>query len=953
MADVTSNVTIDITGLSITYNGTNITVLSGSAVSDDANDYANKMTAQRTNGFVISAEFMKSDGSTFANGDEFTFTTHAYAATGGRTNCCLSLVAETDLKDSSGTVIGQWYVTGSTTNLTTRTFHIKLNSNAAGQAVLSDVGMSFGTNGVTSYGVGFDCIAKISIAGIMFAYCILARPKVAFGDAHFQGQSGNDNISFGVRVGTALYNELINSRGVTGTTKKALAEIYLEDSTSIVLNRALAANACPYSLTEQNGCFVTDYLTPAIHSAMTEITPTSGETYASFKTRVMASPLQYGFFEDSDGMRIVYYAGELGVDTPQYSTFRSDDFAQTVTDGMIEQGWYLDTDESALYAIYKAAVTNSSLVGDHITSHHFSVSAFYETALEDETHPVTTVITYNPGESSESSRTYSGNVKLTGMFGTITVKPYAATVMKYDSDSKTPLEGATVKLQRKSGSSWADYTPADGGGVSRQTGSNGLAEFESLGIGTYRVVETAAPTGYTLEKQDGYDADVGGVVSDEFSIAASDTEGAKVQMPNKITLQYATVTYVDYETGIILQTDTFSGDSGSAMEYDADAVIATYTSAGYELVSSTYEEGTLFDDDPDVIQAFKIVLSKESDMDIDCTSCDELKTNATSFVTNGVTTTVCTSLKNDTGFNPKLKTLHTDCEDLDTANDCLIGIMDSDLEKYEACDWKQFMHNFIPNLYTMLKAGICALCGIWENIHSLTTRVSELEDVSDRIDCMIDYMMSGADFSFGESTSETSSRLIPGTGVDFSLRSGSDEHASDVIIRYVAGGLCQLSGSLRTFTESFVDADGNTKAGNSIWDFEASNYDLPAGGELLYEIRIKRSEYPQVKRFYNGTAFQAGAGNNSFEANIIYFNAGAYAYGQHGWCDSDGTPSKTGYSSGHLVPDGWMYVQLRMARVDELNVINVTDGAGNTKQGTNFSPRGFLGIRLNQSSIEC
>lgn len=106
-------------------------------------------------------------------------------------------------------------------------------------------------------------------------------------------------------------------------------------------------------------------------------------------------------------------------------------------------------------------------------------------------------------------------------------------------------------------------------------------------------------------------------------------------------------------------------------------------------------------------------------MAINCSSCNDLRENAPEFVLNGVTDTVCTSLKNDTGFNPSNDT--TDCDDLNDANDCLIGNMEDEVEAYDVCDWKEFMKRFIPNVYNVIKAMICAICGLWCNFHALVT----------------------------------------------------------------------------------------------------------------------------------------------------------------------------------------------------------------------------------------
>lgn len=98
-----------------------------------------------------------------------------------------------------------------------------------------------------------------------------------------------------------------------------------------------------------------------------------------------------------------------------------------------------------------------------------------------------------------------------------------------------------------------------------------------------------------------------------------------------------------------------------------------------------------------------------------CDACEELRQTSTNFVVNGITDTECASLANDTGLSPSSG--NNDCTDLNNINDCLVGNMEEEVEAYDVCDWKEFMKKFIPNLWTTLKAIICAICGIWEYIH--------------------------------------------------------------------------------------------------------------------------------------------------------------------------------------------------------------------------------------------
>lgn len=107
-----------------------------------------------------------------------------------------------------------------------------------------------------------------------------------------------------------------------------------------------------------------------------------------------------------------------------------------------------------------------------------------------------------------------------------------------------------------------------------------------------------------------------------------------------------------------------------------------------------------------------------------CSVCEDLKQADPNLVVNGIGTTECASLRNDTGLSPSSG--HDDCDDLNLLNDCLVGRMDKELNAYNSCDWKEFMHNFIPNVWTAFKALICAICGLWTNVHNIWTSITQI-----------------------------------------------------------------------------------------------------------------------------------------------------------------------------------------------------------------------------------
>lgn len=309
---------------------------------------------------------------------------------------------------------------------------------------------------------------------------------------------------------------------------------------------------------------------------------------------------------------------------------------------------------------------------------------------------------------------------------------------------------------------------------------------------------------------------------------------------------------------------------------------------------------------------------------------------------NGVTTAICTSLKNNTGYSTSNG--NNDCTDIDNANDCLVGNMASELTAYDVCDWKTFMKRFIPNVYNVIKSIICAMCGIWTKLETL--------------ECEIKYLYNGASFSFGEQTTSGSSGIVAGKGVSYKVRSSSTPLSSDLSVTYVAGGLGRIGGSLSLYQADFTDVDatlnfdqGSTttdtasRLGNSVWGTTGAMVD---GGELLYEVRLKKSEYPQIKSIFSGMGQETGGGGYHIRATA--YAAGSYAPGQHGTCNTDGTPYRTGMDSGHLVPDGWIYIQVRMTYIDALVFADHSDGRPASAW---YSPLAWLGMRMNRDEIDC
>ena len=362
-------------------------------------------------------------------------------------------------------------------------------------------------------------------------------------------------------------------------------------------------------------------------------------------------------------------------------------------------------------------------------------------------------------------------------------------------------------------------------------------------------------------------------------------------------------------------------------------------------------------------------------MEKDCLACYELRTNHPNLVANGFTDDNCEALSHDLGleydgdvsiFDDHSETvddasLHNkDCEELNTMNDCLIGNMADEVEIYDVCDWQTYMKELIPNMWTMFKSLICVVCGIWENVWDIWEQIWLIWKDIQKLFCITSFLTEGFSFEIGEEETE-GSYVVAGKGISFALRTSSQgQHNSDIKLNYVGGGLCALGGSLRFYTQSFQDAysvynfdDGldsqgdtmsQSRSGNSVW---GTTGDTANGNELLYEIRINKAEYPEIAGFVAGFGQQFNGG--CFDISHAVFDGDnpsrRYAYGQHGHCNAEtGEPSDTGLSAGHLVPEGWLYVQMRVSHMYE-----AVGSAGYA----NWTPVSFIGIRLNSLDIDC
>lgn len=327
---------------------------------------------------------------------------------------------------------------------------------------------------------------------------------------------------------------------------------------------------------------------------------------------------------------------------------------------------------------------------------------------------------------------------------------------------------------------------------------------------------------------------------------------------------------------------------------------------------------------------------------VDCSSCESLRENAPNVVVNGLGTTECNYLQNNTGLAGN----SDDCTDLEDLNDCLVGNMEKEVETYEVCDWKPFMKDFIPNVWTVLKGIICSICGIWKNIDKLWCWVENLAKPQNT-----GALTPDDDRVRYRAVSGVQSRYDP---------QHPDPSDAPLIIRIV-GTTARVTGSLH-FENPDDDGSNYHKMPASYtgsgsrkgWleyykgqseitnEYGKSSYEgnLPNGGFLLYEYEVKACDWGFT---------------TLYDAPLLPSSAGDFIARVRSYKDGDEYPYDCGFkqnSSGTYVgqiyhPSSSKYDTLIQVRLMSINTYGITHNKGN------ITPNGITMVHPCPSAWEC
>ena len=496
--------------------------------------------------------------STLNAGDKFSFNCPTMAPSGSWT---ATNYAWSDFLDSNGIVIGQW-------RIQSNKIEVILNANVAGRQSISaefisgSIAFQASVPQAGTFDVSFGGIVKTinfsktsnnnigTLSGIDSKTCISVS---------------NTTAIWNIQIGNAEVRKLGQSFGTAFDVKQ---NVYVEDMLNGTPNGTILLQArlfLPNNL--DTGVLSTRNVAFTIYST-SKINQNPGESYEEFKGRLQV--YQYGYYQDEYGKyTFVLNLGDLGDSGPRYSDLNAN-FVSVAASSVINAGFYSESDRPALEAYINNTYGNSNVIGGKVAEYIMKITETYPQVAQNTQITNTAKIIKNGNSSNVSA---IGTLQATSGTGT-TVTSGSAGVYLLDSDTNLPLAG-TFKLQKQQGDgSWIDYNGDGSGPWTTDAANFGFVNAGSVGDGTFRFYQTAAPNAeYDLTNSPGYDASAGSVVSVPFTIdAANDPTGQIVTVKNtkyKFNITYTKGNHGDFNDNVFnnrvinSMTPSFSGTLGA------------------------------------------------------------------------------------------------------------------------------------------------------------------------------------------------------------------------------------------------------------------------------------------------------------------------------------------------------------------------------------------------------
>ena len=551
--EINTNITIDRVGI---FAGTDvITVKDEDHASTNPADYANKMSEGTLYSLNINLDIVFPEGQ--ANtGNDYTIIPINIEGSENLPDVILNETREIPIYWQEEE-IGKFTISSDA-------IRIDYSPWVAGLDRIDDV-VLYVPNVISVVGANQNRVGTVAFDGNQFYFGVSGKNLSNLSDGTYVKSLADDSAVWETRVGSELTNSLSLTGGVIGVPTDTYVEqnfpnavghgkVSVYETHMIPLNLSGHANASSR---------VADSIDRS--DKFTEVVQQTGESYASFMHRVMSAAGQYGFYQDSAGLRFIINYGALGADTKFAA---AEAWAEQAADSAIEQGYYAAGNKNALIEYYTTSFGRDNNIPQS-PANTFSFRVDYERD-DDDTQAINVSQTTNVYTNNVLT-TYNGSGVLLSAYGLADnlFAPNTATitVFDYSDDGVTTLNGGLYKLQYKDGDEYEDYEYEEGKTTVRVE-KNGTLFFENLEPGEYRLVELEVPEGYDITLTEMTD-------KGEFAIVAGNY-GARILVGNK-----KAVVPEDEDTPVVPKSGAETADKLGSV---SDAGICVMTAFGIAMI---------------------------------------------------------------------------------------------------------------------------------------------------------------------------------------------------------------------------------------------------------------------------------------------------------------------------------------------------------------------------------
>lgn len=507
----------------------------------DPNTYSNGVNQQRM-GFTFNWNLdLGTSGLTISEGDTVSIPIRSSDPSATSMRFTLANCAPDTLYDEQGNDIGTWRVSASST---TGTIVLTFNSEAAGHTSYTgscSTSPVFNVVGSTEQ----DQIRQATIGDKTVTYKKLSNTLTPMTTTAVGRKASvsttNSRTTWLISTGTYAETYSTSSQYEPQRQDPSFAQntiikkdVFFEDefdsAAHVSTNNVAIISRIYYPMGEGDGSASrSSWLDSNIKAAFTQLVPNAGESKDAFRARIKSQELQYGFYEEDGKTIFMAYLGNFPNDNLKWVDPQGRWDTEVEIDNAAASGAYPDASQERA-DLWKAAHAANNLINGDITEVQFRLSAQYPTVIKETAEKNTVTVEYDGvAESRTGTATFRPNTAVA------TPAHDAVTLVKFDEDTNSVLEGATFKLQRKDAQGqWQDYTPQTGA-TTAATNDSGTVSFSGLVNGEYRFVETAAASGYDASTLKIY-SDAGETeITDEvhFTINAGNAAGPILYASNK------------------------------------------------------------------------------------------------------------------------------------------------------------------------------------------------------------------------------------------------------------------------------------------------------------------------------------------------------------------------------------------------------------------------------------